>query len=398
MVFQSLNQTALCKKIKVLKGIKGSCTSPLASLYPLYQHRSLFMSTAEKPNLAPRPPKAFHTICMEDVECVPIRWLWYPYIPAGKLTIIEGDPGIGKSWISCAIAKAVAGGEALPGQEGRPLAPPQKVLLCSAEDNPADTIGPRLRAMGAHVENIFYVDQTFTLNKEGIRGLEETMRDAAATIVFIDPIVAYMGSKVDMNAANEVRDIMTPLAQAADRTGCAIVIVRHLRKAASDKAIYQGIGSIDFTAAVRSVLAVTYARDGKTKLIRHIKHNTTEAGPSLSFEIERGTETLDAEGKPSGVWTSGAFKWGPVFAEDEYGPAKGINRTPKSSAKAQEFLVSFLKQGPKPALEVIRAAEAAGLSEATLKRAKQGLVVSDKELNQWVWRLTVPDNEVTMEN
>lgn len=344
-----------------------------------------------KPAAPTATPKKLRTICMDDVEPEVMRWLWYPYIPAGKLTIIEGDPGIGKSWITCAIAKAVAGGEALPGQEGRPLAPPQRVLLCSAEDNPADTISPRLRAMGANLKLIHFVNENFTLDKQGIRALEETMRDAAATIVFIDPIVAYLGGKMDMNQANEVREVMTPLAQAAERTGCAIVVVRHLRKASSDTAIYRGIGSIDFTAAVRSVLAVTYARDGKTKLVRHIKHNNTPEGPTLSFDIEKGVETLTAEGTPSGIWTVGAFKWGPTFVEDEYGPPKGINRTPKSCQKAQEFLVSFLKQGPQPALDVIRAAEAAGIAETTLKRAKTGLVVSDKELNQWVWRLTIPD-------
>lgn len=336
----------------------------------------------------PKTKKTLKTINMNDVECVPIRWLWYPYIPAGKLTIIEGDPGIGKSWISCAIAKAVAGGEALPGQEGRPLAPPQRVLLCSAEDNPADTIGPRLRAMGADLRLIDYVDQAFTLNKEGIAALEETMRSVAATIVFIDPIVAYLGGKMDMNQANEVREVMTPLAHAAERTGCAIVVVRHLRKASSDTALYRGIGSIDFTAAVRSVMAVTYGRDGKTKIIRHIKHNNTPAGPSLSFETEKGEELLDEGGKPTGVWTCGTFRWGQTFVEEEYGPALGVNRTPKSHAKAQQFLIDFLKDGPKPALDVIRAAEAAGIAEKTLKRSKAGIAVSDKELNQWVWRLT----------
>ncbi len=337
------------------------------------------------------PGRRFKTICMKDVEIVPIRWLWYPYIPAGKLTIIEGDPGIGKSWISIAIAKAVAGGEALPGQEGRPLMPPQRVLLCSAEDNPGDTIGPRLQAIGANLDLIHYVDQPFLLNKQGIRDLEETMRDCAATIVFIDPIVAYMGGKVDMNQANEVRDIMAPLSAAADRTGCAIVLVRHLRKASSDNALYKGVGSIDFTAAVRSMLAVTYARDGKTKIIRHIKHNNTPEGPTLSYYLEPSVETLDAEGKPSGVWTQGAFKWGPIFSDEPYGPKGAVDRTPKSVSRAQQFLISFLNQGAKPSLEVIRAAEAAGIAETTLKRAKSGLVVSDKELNQWVWRLSQPD-------
>lgn len=342
----------------------------------------------------PRPtarPKVLRTLNLADVEPEPVRWLWYPYIPAGKLTLIEGDPGIGKSWISCAIAKAVANGEPLPGQEGKVQAPPQRVLLCSAEDNPADTIVPRLRAMNADLHLIDFVDQAFTLNPEGIAQLEETMREFAATIVFIDPIVAYLGGKVDMNQANEVRDIMTPLAKAAEHTGCAIVAVRHLRKAGGNNTLYRGIGSIDFTAAVRSVMAVTYARDGRTKLIRHIKHNITPAGATLAFDIDPGEE------QPDGTWTVGTFQWGTIFEEDEYGPGETVNRTPKKVAKAQEWLISKLNQGPVPALEILHAAEANGFSKSVLKRAKHGIAISDKELNQWVWRLALPGETPTVE-
>lgn len=337
--------------------------------------------------------KGFHRVCIDDVECEDVRWLWFPYIPAGKLTLIEGDPGIGKSWISCAIAKAVAGGEALPGQEGKPLLPPQRVLLASAEDGLADTIAPRLRAMGANLKMIDCVDDPFTLDKKGIERLELTIQDAVATIVFIDPIVAYLGGKVDMNNANEVRDVMAPLSKAAEHTGCAIVAIRHLRKAGGKNGLYRGIGSIDFTAAVRSVVAVEYGRDGKTKLFRHIKHNLTPAGPTLSFYMD-SKPVLNAEGQETGLYSPGEFHWGQAFEDDEYGPAPGVNRTTKARAKAQQFLIDFLKDGPKPALDVIRAAEAAGYTETTLKRAKNGIVVSDKELNQWVWRLTVPETGV----
>ena len=244
--------------------------------------------------------------------------------------------------------------------------------------------------MGANLKMIDCVEEPFSLDKKGIERLELTIQDAVATIVFIDPIVAYLGGKVDMNHANEVRDVMAPLAKAAERTGCAIVAIRHLRKAGGKNGLYRGIGSIDFTAAVRSVIAVEYGRDGKTKIFRHIKHNLTPAGATLSFYMD-SKPVLNAEGHETGLYSPGEFHWGPSFAEDEYGPAPSVNRTTKARAKAQQFLLDLLKDGPKPALEVIRAAEAAGFTETTLKRAKQGLVVSDKELNQWVWRLVVPD-------
>jgi hypothetical protein len=353
------------------------------------------MPIVKDPNAAPAqrlPARPLRVVNVADVERVPTRFLWYPYIPAGKLTVIEGDPSIGKSWLSCAISKAVAGGDPLPGMSKERKLRPQKVLLVSAEDGIADTLAPRLDAMGANTKNIDFVTEGFYLDTEGVRQLEETLRSRAITIVFIDPIVAYLGSKMDMNRANEVRDVMHGLASAAERTGCAVVAIRHLRKASSDNALYRGIGSIDFTAAARSVISCSWSKDGKTRLFRHIKCNVAPLGRVLAYDILKGEEIVvegpDGENNTTNIWTNGGFEWIEGFEELESETHEPkVSQRPLAQAQAEDFLIAYLSQGPKPAMEVIKAAQAAGITERTLKRAKRGLAKSTNNGDIWLWEL-----------
>ncbi len=323
------------------------------------------------------PAKALHTVCLADVEPEEIHWLWYPYIPAGKLTSIEGDPGLGKSWITCAIAKAVAGGERLPGMR-EPL-PPQKVLIASAEDGLADTIVPRLQGMGANLENIYCIDGLFCLDKQGIRSLAVTMEKFAAAIVFIDPLVAYLGGRVDMHKANEVREVMEGLKTAAERSGTSIVTVRHLRKASSSKDIYRGMGSIDFTAACRSVLFVEESKSG-VSMIRHIKANYAAKGPAIAYELTPG-EPIDG----GNVWSSGSFAWRGLVADIEQESV--CTTSAHARERARDFLFDLLKKGRMRATAVQAAAEKADISMATLNRAKRGVAYSVRRDEEWYWTL-----------
>lgn len=330
-------------------------------------------------------------------EVVPerVRYLWYPYIPAGKLTMLEGDPGMGKSWLTCAIATAASRGLPLPGQESLRHLHPNPVLFCSAEDGIGDTLVPRLQFMGADLAKIVFVTENFTLDGPGVARLEETMRRFAATIVFIDPIVAYVGGKMDMHRANEVRDVLKALSLAAERTGCAVVVVRHLRKAESKNALYRGVGSIDFTAAARSVLVVGYAKDGVTRLLRHIKCNVAPTGDAVAYEMVKGDCEMQEEddGGFTAVVTNSGFNWLGKWWEDPEESAKKVSTTPKKRDEAQSFLIGLLNQGPLPALEIIALAKAAGISERTIKRAKQGLVESIQTDNIWLWRLVAAPPE-----
>lgn len=335
----------------------------------------------------PERPVQLPIIVAADVEPEFTRWVWYPYIPAGKLTLLEGDPGIGKSWITCAIATALSNGTPLPGQNQ--ALPPQKVLLASAEDGIADTIVPRLSNLGARLQNIAIVKGPFTLDREGIKRLAETMRMFSATMVFIDPLVAYLGSKVDMNKANEVRDVMQGLAVAAEASGCAVVAVRHLRKAKGGKAIYQGLGSIDFTAAVRSSLMVTKRDDG-VKIMMHIKSNLAPSGPTLSYSLNEKAETIervDDDGflRVETVGTN-SFQWG-LSTDDLPDLLRAVSTRKRTYEREKEFIFEQLRDGSRSALVMEAAAGAAGLSWTAVKRAKEGVAVSRKTPGGWIWEL-----------
>lgn len=314
----------------------------------------------------PKRRKALHYHKLIDVEREEVQWLWYPYIPAGKLTLLEGDPGQGKSWITCALAADLSAGRPLPGQTS-PL-PPQKILMLSAEDGLGDTIRPRIEAMKGNMENIYVSDDYFILDPQGVKDMEDLMRTTAATLVFMDPIVAYMGGKVDMHRANEVRGLMTALAEAGKRTGSAIVAVRHLRKAAGGKAIYSGIGSIDFTAAVRSVMQVQETKGG-TKFMYHAKHNLTPKGNSLAYAL-----------------IDNRFEWQGPLSEEPEEPGK-VSTKPKALALAETFLFDTLRDGPVSSLTIMERAAAQGIARATLERAKKGLATSSKGPDGWVWNL-----------
>lgn len=316
---------------------------------------------------APSRSKVWKLICAADIAPQQVKWLWYPYIPAGRVTSIEGDPGIGKSWIIAAIAAAVSRGDPLPGQQGQ-MHKPGRVLMMSAEDGLADTMIPRLMSLDAKRENIFFPAARFTLDADGIKGLEATMHDAKAAILFVDPVQLFMGSKVDMNKANEVRGFMDGLHVVAERTGAAVVIVRHLRKGGG-QAIYRGLGSIDFTAAVRSILQV-YVNDEGQKFVQHEKCNNAPLGPTLSYTMG-----------------DNKFTWGQVTDRVGTGGAP-VSTTTKKVADARKFLLHLLASGPMLATLVQEEAEVAGIAETTLKRAKSGFVQSLKNgSGSWYWAL-----------
>lgn len=311
---------------------------------------------------SPNKPHAFELIHADEVKPQEVRFLWYPYIPAGRVTSIEGDPGVGKSWLACAIAAAVSTGSPLPGQKPEKRAE-ANVLMFSGEDGLADTIVPRLISMNANLRNIAFPKARVTLDANGLANLEETMRAFAATIVFIDPVQLYIGGKVDMNKANEVREFMDGLYVAAEHTDSAVVIVRHLRKQTGGNNLYRGLGSIDFAAAVRSVLQVAIDEAG-IRHVRHVKANNEAEGMDLSYTI------VDRK-----------FIWG------NQTPRSLVVTTSKKAAQAKAFLKTVLAEGPVATQEVTQRAADEGIAYATLVRAKEGLVESERVPEGWMWRL-----------
>ena len=231
----------------------------------------------------PKNQPELKLISLEDVVVEPVRWLWYPYIPLGKLSIIHGDPAEGKTTLALWIAAACSRGQALPGGEtGEPLT----VLYQTAEDGLGDTIKPRLLESQADLQRIYTIDETdFPLSMLDHR-IGEAIQDTHAQLMILDPMQAYLGEKVDMNRANEVRTVMKGLTKVANQTGCAIVLVGHLNKSQTSNSAQRGLGSMDFRAAARSVLLVGRLKnDRDVRVMVHDKSSLAPEGNSEEVQI-----------------------------------------------------------------------------------------------------------------
>ncbi len=238
------------------------------------------------------------TVNLADVEPQAVEWLWSGWVPQARLSLVIGHAGQGKSWLTLALAAAVSRGWPLPGDDMNRA--PRSVLLIGAEDGLADTVRPRLDTLDADVRRIVALEGVTT--ERGERGfllsdvgaLEELLAGGDFGLVVIDPLTAFSGG-ADSYKDAEVRGLLAPLAQLAERYGCAIVGVMHLRKGQADTALQRASGSIAWGAAARSVFAVgtdPQAQDGTTE--RHVlsvKHNLCPAPEGVTFSLEAGRFT-----------------------------------------------------------------------------------------------------------
>lgn len=293
---------------------------------------------------------------LDTVEPESVRWLWYPYLPRGKLVIVEGDPGLGKSWLTAALSHHIASRKRFP--KAKKLVG-GSVLMMSAEDGIADTIRPRFDNLGADVSKVWLPSEYFTLDEAGLDILEEYLEEVKPTLTIIDPLVAYMGSGVDLHKANETREVMAALASLAEEYSTTILCVRHLRKGTADKSIYRGMGSIDLTAAARSVLLVGKdPNDEDARAIVHIKSNLGPLGPTLRYEL-----------RPS---KTRSFRWAgttDLTADQMLKNTKEAGRSERTLAR--EFLKKTVNRSPKPMEDIVREAEARGISENTLIKLRR---------------------------
>jgi len=221
----------------------------------------------------------YSSVTPQDVE-----WLWYPYIPYGRITVIQGDPGEGKTTFVLQIAAKLSTGQPLP--ECEKSEPPQNVIYQSTEDGIADTVKPRLNTAGADCDRIAFIDDTsypLTLDDER---LEHAIKECGAKLLVLDPLQAFISADSDMHRANEMRPLMHKLAGIAERTRCAVIIIGHMNKATGSKGLYRSLGSIDITAAARSVLLIGRLKDDPAiRVMTHIKSNLAPEGRSVAFEM-----------------------------------------------------------------------------------------------------------------
>ncbi len=337
---------------------------------------------------------------LSDVEPEPIEWVWPGRIAIGKLTLFAGDPGIGKSLITSDIAARVSKG--LPWPDTPEAPEPGSVIMLSAEDDPADTIRPRLDAAGADVSKVHLLQAVSTINESDGTRIERTFsleRDVAALgevlasmpdarMVTIDPISAYLG-KTDSHKNADIRGLLAPLAELAQRFRVAMVVITHLNKSAGPP-MYRSMGSLAFVAAARMVWAVAKdPKDAANRLMLPVKCNIAKDSTGLSYRI------VEVNGAPCLAWSPDPID---VAVDDVLaaGAEKKDTKGQQAIDEAADFLRQVLADGP-VASKLIKAEASTngGPSWATIRRAQVelGIVPKPDRFGKgaiWMWALPDP--------
>ena len=329
--------------------------------------------------------------CLADVEPEEVSWLWHRRLPLGKLSVLAGVQGIGKSFMTLDMAARVSTGTAWPDAREEPI-PPGDVVILSAEDAPADTIRPRLDAARAAVRRIHIVEgvrdaggdepRSFNLQRDLYllgRYVEEL---GAVRLAVIDPLNAYLGEKIDAHKDADVRRVLHPLSVFAANHNVAVVTVAHLNKTPGDQAIYRVLGSVAFTAAARAAWLVAPDKaDRDRRLLLPLKMNLARAAPGLAFKIE------DAQV----MWIEGAVD---VTADEALAADQpGDDGERAERQQAREWLEDLLADGPKAAGDIDRWAKQNGFAKRTLARAKAAANVKSTPVYEggriasWTWQL-----------
>ena len=310
-------------------------------------------------------------IKMSDVQSQTVDWLWYPFIPYGKLTIIQGDPGDGKTTLILNLAARLSKGEGL--DNDMKVTEPVKIIYQTAEDGLADTVKPRLELAEAVCERIMVIDETEKSLSMIDERLETAIKRTGARVLILDPIQAYLGGTMDMNRANEARDMIKKLATLAEKYQCAIVLVRHMNKAAGNKAAYRGMGSIDFFAVARSVLLVGRVEgEANIRAVVQIKNNLAAFGHPKAFELSE-----------DGFHWLGDYE---ITVDEVLG---GIAPKANKLEQAKRLLREVAEtNNAMQSNEIFNLAEEQGISRRTLENAKKELSIRAKRINNsWYWEL-----------
>lgn len=337
-------------------------------------------------------------VLLSEVAAESVEYVWPPQIPRRKLTLLEGDPAAGKTWLAIAISAHVTRGWSFKAADGRdhPPAEPAPVLYASAEDGPGDTLRPRFEKAGADL-NLVHVLVDWRIEEKGkppVNGvvtlkdldvLEDAFQRVHPSLFVIDPLQGYLGAETDMNRANEVRPVLTGLCKLAERYACAVLAIRHMTKGTTSRSLYRGMGSIDFTAAARSVLLAGKDPNSGQRALVHLKSSLAPNGPSVGYSLENGFE-----------WTGVSD-----LTDRDLVAAEDLDERRRGSVEdAVAFLLEELGPGPVRVKAVEADAKEQGISERTLNRARKQLGIrsyrepqpgQQKGAPKGHWLLALPD-------
>ena len=336
---------------------------------------------AENNNLI-RAPLEMYTAA--DVEPKEVAWLWYPYIPFGKVTLIQGDPGDGKSTFALNLAAILTRGDTLPftGVSHEPM----RVIYLNAEDDADDTVVPRfIKANGVRSHLIFISEKKQRLDFSDYR-IREAIVSTGARVCILDPLASYLGADVSMNLANEVRPRFESLIEVAKETGCAIIVIAHMNKMEGLNAKYRNSGSIDIVASVRSALVIGQSGDEPShRVLAHSKSNLAPTGDSILFSVSDGVvefiDTID-------------------ITADQLVGAYGANKAKETKqAAARRELQDMLSEGQLPQKEIMARMSELGISQRTCELAKATLPIESVRVGdhfEWVLGGRPDGNYATM--
>lgn len=306
-----------------------------------------------------------------------VEWLWYPYIPYGKITVIEGDPGDGKSSFILQVAARLTRGEAMP--DGYQVSEPASVVYQCCEDDLADTIKPRLLAAGALCDRVAYIvddDNSLTLCDERITTV---LAQTGARLLILDPLQSYLSQEGDMYSVGRIRNSLGRLSMIASKHRCAVVLIGHMSKTNGKKNVYRGLGSIDIAAVARSILMISRdSDDPETRYMFPVKSSLAPEGAAIGFRFDRDT----------------GFKWLGVCE-----PNVSVDDIPLSGHVGKihdvsELIANMLADGEMPSAEILERMSMYGVSDRTVYKVKRLLgIVSYRKGRVWYWRLHTESEE-----
>ena len=316
-----------------------------------------------------------------DIQAKAVQWLWYPYFPFGKITLLQGDPGDGKSTMMMNIMAELSVGGILP--DGTKIDHPQRIIYQCSEDGSSDTIKPRLENCGANCRNIAFIDEDIhtglTLDDDRLRSAISEFRPK---LVVIDPIQSYIDSDSDLRMATKARKLMRKIGIWASTYDCAFVLIGHLNKNESSKGLYRNLGSIDVVAAARSILLIDRDElDNDIRNVRQIKNNLAPIGETMKFEIKRDS----------------GFRW---FVNEEKRQEKTGNSQNLNSISIEDLpknkhelacvvLRKLLKDGNLESTVIRKELAKYRIGEKTINEVKADMGIrSIRKMQKWYWSLS----------